>query len=142
MAVIFPYDVPIYVGTVGTDFVDDLLADNPFPFNPGDGGDRPTVGANGSADPFYPVAFLNGTNVAQPDPDGFAPVFFIVYSATFRVEVHGRFTGVDEGDPVFGLPAIIAPGYRVPIHGSVADFSATWRGYIDADGTVFYMAQS
>lgn len=143
MAVIFPYDVPIYVGTVGTDNVDDLLADNPFPFNPGDGGDRPTVGANGAADPLYPVPFLHGSNFAtQPDPDGWSPVYFIVYSATFRVEVHGRPSGLIEGDSIFQLPDLIKPKHRVPIHGTVADFTAKWSGYIDTDGIVYYMAQA
>lgn len=143
MAHIFPFDIPIYVGTMGADFVDDLLLGNPFPFNPGDGADRPTIGANGSADPLYPIAFLHGSNFpTQPDPDGWSPVYFIVYSATFRVEVHGRPSGLVEGDSIFQLPAQIAPKHRVPTHGTVEDFTAKWSGYIDTDGIVYYMAQA
>lgn len=140
MAVIFPYDQPIYVGTVGEDNVDDLLAANPFPFNPGDGADRPTVGANGGPDPLYPISFINGTNADQPDPDGWSPVFFICYSATFRVEIHGRFTGVTAGQAVFQLPDLIKPKTVVPAHGTAVDFLSGWRGYIDVDGTVYYMS--
>jgi len=139
--IIYPYDEPVYVGTVGADQVDALLAANPFPFNPGDGGSRPTIGANGSADPLYPIPFITGTNRDQPDPDGWSPVFFICYSQTFRVEVHGAFTGVSPGDQVFQLPSILAPGVRVPIHGTSVDFSGGWRGYIDVDGIVYYMAE-
>lgn len=137
--VIFPYDRPIYVGTVGVDGIDDILATNPFPFNPGDGADRPTVGANGGPDPLYPVPYLTGT--VPGDLEGFSPVFFIAYSATYRVEVHGRPTGLSPGDPIFQIPEIIAPGIKVPTHGTASDFEGGWRGYIDEDGTVYYMTE-
>lgn len=137
MAVIFPYDRPVYVGTLGVDGVDVLLGENPYPFNPGDGGFRPTLGAPGGPDPLYPVAFINGTNAGQPDD--WSPVYFIAYSATFRVEVHGRFTGVAEGDAVFQIPDVIKPDRFIPIHGTTVDQLNGWRGYIDSDGTVYYV---
>lgn len=140
----FPYDIPVYVGTDGVDNVDDLLAANPWPFNStgvgvGDAADN--TGFAVGVGPQYPIPFINGTNFGtQPDPDGWSPVYFIVYSQTFRVEVHGRFTDITEGEALFKLPDLIAPGKRIPLHGIDVDFSGGWRGHIDSDGTVYYMA--
>lgn len=140
----FPYDTPIYVGTLGVDQVDEYLKDNPWPFNATDDGAIGTTNGKPHPDgvgvgPWYPVPFINGTNRDQPDPDNWSPVYFIVYSQTWRVEVHGAFTGVLETQPVFQVPALIAPGVRIPMHGTAVDFLGGWRGYMDVDGTIYYM---